>query len=161
MLKLATEKDLESILSFCDGDLLGTRIGCYCLAYGFERDFLNVWVNHIPSGIDAVVAKFYDSITIKADGEDLSEIREFVSMLGFTTLETSEETCLKLSFKATEIKKSYTFKGKAENLGAQELSEEYYKALYRLVCENIPGSFSDDKESCLAFLSDFTFRKHY
>ncbi|MBO5936557.1 MAG: GNAT family N-acetyltransferase [Clostridia bacterium] len=159
MLKLATDKDLDCILSFCDGDLLGTRIGCYCLAYGFERDFLNVWVNHTASGINAVIAKFYDSITIKADCEDLSEIREFVSMLGFTTLETSESTCLKLSYKSDEIKKSYIFNGTAENMEAQELSEEYFKALYQLVCENIPGSFGDDKESYLAFLSDFTFRK--
>ena len=35
----------------------------------------------------------------------------------------------------------------------------YYKKLYNLVSENIPGSFSDNKESYLAFLSDFTYRK--
>lgn len=159
MLKLATLKDLDAILKFCDGDLLGARIGCYCLAYGFERDFLNVWVNHTEVGVDAVIAKFYDSVTVKAECEDLSEVREFISVIGFGNLETSQITCEKLSYKADEIKKSYVFAGKAEDMGATELSEEYYKALYQLVSENIPGSFSDNKESYLAFLSDFTYRK--
>ncbi len=159
MLKLATDKDLNDILKFCDGDLLGTRIGCYCLAYGFERDFLNVWVDSTDVGIYAVIAKFYDSITIKAVGEDLSEISEFIKMIGFDTLETSLDTCEKLSYKSDEIKKSYIFASEAENMGAQDLGEENYKALYKLVSENIPGSFSDDKDSYLAFLSDFTFRK--
>ena len=159
MLKLATKKDLDAILKFCYGDLLGTRIGCYCLAYGFERDFLNVWINHTEVGVDAVIAKFYDSVTVKAECEDLSEVREFISIIGFGTLETSQINCEMLSYKADEIKKSYVFAGKAEDMGATELSEEYYKALYKFVSENIPGSFSDNKESYLAFLSDFTYRK--
>ena len=160
MLKLATETDLDTILEFCGGDLLGTRIGCYCLAYGFDRDFLNVWVGGSDDGISAVVAKFYDSITVKADGDNLAEISEFISMLGFTNLETSLEICEKLAFKPDVIKKSYIFSGKAENMYAKDLGEEHYKTLYKLVSENIPGSFSDDKEAYLAFLSDFTFRKH-
>lgn len=160
MLKLATDKDLNDILKFCGEDLLGTRIGCYCLAYGFERDFLNVWVDFSDESINAVVAKFYDSVTLKAIGDDLSEIREFISVIGFSTFETSQEICEKLSFKSDEIKKTYIFCDEAENYGASDIGEEHYKNLYNLVCENIPGSFSNDKDSYLAFLSDFTFRKH-
>ena len=159
MLKLATETDLDAILRFCDGDLLGTRIGCYCSAYGFDRDFLNVWVDCSDDSISAVIVKFYDSITVIADGDDLSEISEFISMLGFCNLEATLETCRKLSYEPDEIKKSYIFSGEAESSDAQDLSEEHYKALYKLVSENIPGSFSDDNESYLAFLSDFTFKK--
>ena len=159
MLELATEKDLDAILEFCDSDLLGTRIGCYCLSYGFDRDFLNVWVDKADCCINAVIAKFYDIVTLKANGDDLSEVGEFVSMIGFKSLEAESETFEKLHYKADEIKKSYVFSGNADNTDAQGLTEEYYKSLYNLVSENIPGSFSGDKESYLAFLSDFTFRK--
>ena len=58
------------------------------------------------------------------------------------------------------MKKSYIFKGQAQNFGADNISEELYKSLYALVSDNIPGSFDNSKEAYLSFLSDFTFRKH-
>ena len=95
MLKLANEKDLESILRFCDGDLLGTRIGCYCLAYGFERDFLNIWIDGAGGKISTVIAKFYDSITLKTS-DNAEEIIEFIYMIGFSSLNMNADTCRRL-----------------------------------------------------------------
>lgn len=159
MLKLACEADLNAVTDFCQGDLLGTRIVCYCLAYGFERDFLNVWIDEADGNVTAVIAKFYDSMTLITDSENIDEIKEFVTMTGYGSLEASYDTCLRLGFTADTVKKAYVFDGEAESFGAEELSEEYYKPLYSLVSASIPGSFADSKEAYLSFLSDFTFRK--
>ena len=158
MLKLAAESQLDAILSFCDGDLLGTRIGCYCIAYGFDYDFLNIWYDNSDGRIKTVIAKFYDAVTVKTASEDVQEIADFVSMIGFSSLECNLESCLKLSFSPAETKKSYVFRGTAEDFGAEALGEEYYKPLYELVSRNIPGSFSDTKEAYLSFLSDLTYK---
>ena len=159
MLKLAESNDLKSIISFCEGNLLGTRIGCYCLAYGFDRDFLNVWIDNCEGEINTVIAKFYDSMTVITSSDNVDEIKEFILMMGFNSLETDVKICNKLSFKADSVKKAYIFDSRAESFGAKNLGEEYYKALYELVCENISGSFVNSKEAYLSFVSDFTFRK--
>ncbi len=160
MLKLATEENLSAILEFCDNDLLGTRIACYCLAYGFGRDFLNIWIDEADGKVRAVIAKFYDNMTVVTDSENVDEIKGFISMIGYCNLETYLDTCRGLNLTANTVKKAYIFNARAENLGAENLSEEYYKSLYTLVSENIPGSFTDNKEAYLSFLSDFSFRKH-
>ena len=158
MLKLATKSDLDTILDFCDGDLLGTRIGCYCLSYGFDYDFLNIWYDDSKGNIETVIAKFYDTVTVKSVSEETQEVADFIRMIGFTTLECNLKTCEKLGFRPDEIKKAYIFGGTAENLGAETLGEEYYKALYELVSINMPGSFKSTKEAYLSFLSDLTYK---
>jgi GNAT superfamily N-acetyltransferase len=80
-------------------------------------------------------------------------------MIGFQSLEVSLENCQKLRFDADEVKKSYYFAGNAHNYDVCAIGEELYKELYMLVCESIPGSFVDNKESYLAFLSDLTFKQ--
>ncbi len=156
MLKLAEKQDIDTILGICDGDLLGTRIACYALAYGFERDFLQIWFDDIAS---TVISKFYDSMTLAGNCESPEEVADFIAMIGFDSLEISLKNCEKLGLKADDIKKSYVFSGETQNCRADNIGEEHYKSLYSLVCENIPGSFDNSKESYLAFLSDLTFRK--
>ena len=158
MLKLASNADIEAILKFCDGDLLGTRISCYCLAYGFDYDFLSVWYEKDDDGVKTVVAKFFDAITVKTEAENVQETADFIKMIGYSTLECDLKTCEKLGFAPDDIKKSYIFAGSAENLGAEDLSEEHYKDLYELVSQSIPGSFAGTKEAYLSFLSDLTFK---
>lgn len=159
MLRLACETDLNAVADFCQDDLLGTRIVCYCLAYGFERDFLNVWIDEADGNVSTVIAKFYDSMTLITNSENADEIKEFITMTGYSSLETNADTCIGLGLEADSVKKAYIFDGNAVNNGAVDLSEEYYKSLYSLVSTNIPGSFADSKEAYLSFLSDFTFRK--
>ena len=158
MLKLAEKENLEAILRFCDGDLLGTRIGCYCLAYGFSYDFLNIWIDESEGEIQTVIAKFYDTITVKTSAESFDEIEDFVNMIGFNTLEMYQSVREKSDFTTDEIKKAYIFDGISENLGASSLQEEHLRDVYELVSRNIPGSFSNTKEAYLSFLSDFTFK---
>lgn len=158
MLKLASKDNLNDILAFCQGDLLGTRIGCYCLSYGFDFDFLKIWIDDSEGVVKTVLAKFYDTITLKTDAESTDEVSDFIAMIGYSTLEMSLKTSKSFGLEPTEIKKAYIFDGKAKNLGAVSLNEEYYKPLYELVSENIPGSFSKTKEGYLSFLSDLTYK---
>lgn len=159
MLKLASENDLAEILRFCDSDLLGIRIGCYCLAYGFERDFLKVWINETDGIINTAIAKFYDSVTVKSSSTDTSEITEFLNMIGYTSLDADADFCRRTLLDVCSTKKAYIFRGISTENTAEEIGEENYKSLYSLVSENIPGSFVNSKEAYLSFLSDFTFRK--
>lgn len=156
MLKLASEQDINSVLCICDGDVLGTRIGCYALAYGFERDFLHIWFDE---STETVLAKFYDSMTLVSRSDDFEEIRSFIEMIGFHSLEAYSCVCGKLGYTTDTVKKSYVFAGNAQDYGAIEIGEEYYKTLYNLVSVNIPGSFVNSKEAYLSFLSDYTFRR--
>lgn len=156
MLKLAENKDIDAIRDICGGDLTGTRIVCYAEAYGFERDFLQIWFDEENK---VVVAKFYDSITLAGDSVSSDEISDFIRMVGFKNMELTYDNCEKLGFKADCVKKAYVFSGASQNCGAENLGEEYYKSLYSLVCENIPGAFKNSEEAYLSFLSDFTFRK--
>lgn len=161
MLKSACENDLKSILSFCSDDLIGTRISCYCLCYGFDRDFFSVWLNEAEGKIKGVVTKFYDSITLECESDcNFDEIRQFVSMLGYSEIMCSEEACRAMSFKEYQSKKAYVFNGDAGECESENLFEGHYKQLYELISEAIPGSFSSGNEAYLSFLSDFTFRKN-
>lgn len=160
MLKIAQENDLDAVLQFCEGDLSGTKILCYCLAYGFERDFFSCWLNIVGDEIKGVVAKFYDTVTVKIkDSCEAEEIRRFCDMLGYSEILCSESCCEALGFIASKTKKAYVFRGKAGEYTADDLDEEYYKQLYNLISEAIPGSFRADRDSYLSWLSDFTFRK--
>lgn len=160
MLKAAADNDLKSVLRFCSDDLIGTRISCYCLCYGFNRDFFSVWLNELDGEIKAVVAKFYDSVTIKCEDDcDFDEIRRFISMLGYNEVMCSQSSCIALNFKDYEIKNAYVFRGKDGAFESENLCEEYFKQLYSLISEAIPGSFSNDNNAYLSWLSDFTFRK--
>ena len=159
MLKLATKSELDAIIEFCDDDLLGTRIGCYAIAYGFDYDFLNIWYDDSNGKIETVMSKFFDSVTIVSKSDSLKEVAEFVRMIGFKSLQCNFVVCEKLGFNPCETKKTYVFNGEAENMGAENLGEEHYKALYELVSKNIPGSFKNTKDAYLSFLSDITYKK--
>ncbi len=160
MLKLADKNDLGGILSFCEGDLVGTRIGCYCLCYGLERDFFSLWINETDGEIKGLIAKFYDSITVKAASDcEADEIAQFLGMLACDEIMCSKSTAELLGLADCALKKSYLFRGKAGEYPSENLGEEHYKQLYRLVSDNIPDSFKKSDEAYLSWLSDFTFRK--
>ena len=159
MLNMANESDLGSILGFCSGDLIGTRIACYCLSYGFNRDFFSVWISIFDGEIKGIVAKFYDNITVKvAEGCDIRELRDFCDMLSFNELVCDEHFSLNSGYAHAAVKKSYVFRGNADVESLSSIDESYYKQLYSLVSQNIPGSFEDSDEAYLSWLSDFTFR---
>lgn len=159
MLKLATENDLQDILIFCRDDLVGTRIACYHLSYGFERDFLSSWIIRADGEIKGVISLFYDSVTVKSQNAFCPEIREFLSMLCFRSLMCEKSTALSLGYEQFSARQSYFFSGDACGYSAEEIGEEHYKKAYELISRAIPDSFEDSQQAYLSFLSDFTFKK--
>lgn len=160
MIKLVESVDLNYVFSFCESSILGTKITCLLKAYGFERDFLDAWLYKEEDKIIAVIIKFFDNITLVSEETDnLSEIRSFIDMIGFSTLCMTEFNAEKLGYNDRTVKKSYIFKGESICDSLDDLTEDYYKDAYRLISKNIPDSFGESEEEYLSFLSDFTYRK--
>ena len=157
MLKLLDEKDIDIIKSIGDKSLLGTRIVCYSLSYGFNTAFLDIWASD-----KALISRFEDTFTLVASTDaDFGEIEEFLNVIGCIELVTDEKTAKKLTSYSYEIKKAYIYR--AENQYSAlvtDLNENDMKNAYALIGSSIPGSFSQDRDSYLSFLSDFRYRQN-
>lgn len=160
MLKLAEEKDIEAIKSLCANNIPGIRILCYINSYGFDRNFLEIWLNREDSKPNAVIAKFFDDITLVSENKaDYEQISVFLNMSGYNSICADYEICRKLGFEKITVKNGYKFIGASEGYVSESLTESDFSEAYKLISREIPGSFSNDRDSYLSFLSDFTFRE--
>ncbi len=159
-IKLADCNDYNTISALCHSSLLGTKIICQVNAYGFERNFLNVWL--CLDGEEktvAVICKFEDSITLDGSfNNDAEDAKTFLDMIGFGSLCCTYETALQLNYGDSYTKKAFVYASEYSGELFSDLSEMYYKDCYSVICRNIPDSFSETEDSYLSFLSDFTFR---
>ncbi len=160
MLKRASENNIAAIRALCRDSIIGTRILCYITAYGLERDFLEVWIIESNGNITGVLTKFYDDITLLANKDtDTEQLSAFLSMINFNTLVCQSYMCDALGFDNAVKKNGYRFDGDIFDESAAMLVEEDFENAYALISEEIPGSFSKEREAYLSFLSDFTFRQ--
>ena len=87
MLKRAEATDLQEIKRLCLGSIIGTRILCYVLAYGFDRDFLEVWIIKEEDRVTGVIVRFYDDVTLLCDKEaDMNQLEAFIGMFYFKSI---------------------------------------------------------------------------
>ena len=160
MLKRADLTDLQEIRSLCQGSIIGTRILCYVLAYGFDRDFLEVWVVKEEYKATGVIVRFYDDVTLLCDkAADVNQLDAFIGMFYFKSFTCTADICSRLGFKNAVLKKGYRFNGDINDESCDLLEEDDYRKAYNLISAEIPDSFSNEKDAYLSFLSDFTFRK--
>lgn len=161
VIRLADTNASREIEAFCKGSLLGTRILCQIKAYGFDRDFLNVWLCYDDEvKTVGVISKFEDSITLIYSSDDgAEEVKTFLDMIGFSSLCCTYETAHYLGYCESLTKKAYAFSGECIGEKLSDLSENFYRECYSLISKNIPDSFSDTEEAYLSFLSDFMFRQ--
>ena len=160
MLKRASVENLRKITEICEGSIIGTKILCLVTAYGFERDFLECWVMLDEDKITAVLTKFYDDITLLADDDaDSEQLSSFLGMFGYNTLCCTKKSCDFLGLTANAVKNGYMFREDTSDYCCDSLEEDDYRKAYELISQEIPGSFSSNREAYLSFLSDFTFRK--
>ncbi len=160
-IKLADCNELNTISAICHGTLLGTKIMCQIKAYGFERDFLYVWLclddEENPVG---VICKFEDSITLDGSfNSGVEDVKTFLDMIGFGSLCCTYKVALHLGYNESDTKNAYVYTGEYRGEALSDLPEMYYKECYSLISRNIPDSFSETEEAYLSFLSDFTFRQ--
>lgn len=160
-IRLADISDWEVIESLCENNLLGTKILCQINGYGFERDFLFLWLcfdsNENPLGI---ISKFEDNVTLIYPYDNGAEdIKAFLDMVGFVSLCCNAETAHNLGYDRVLTKKAYVYVGEYGGEAVSDLAEDYYREAYNLISENIPDSFSESEEAYFSFLSDFMFRR--
>ncbi len=160
MLKRAVFDDFKIIEQFCDNDICGIKALCQIKAYGFDRDFLEIWCMKNENEICAVVVRFFDDITVTASCDaDFEQLKVFLEMFYWKTVMCPSWLCEKLGFNEYDTKKGYEYIGSSGAYSADKLSEDDFSNAYSLVSREIPGSFKADRDSYLAFLSDYTFRE--
>lgn len=160
MLKLACKEDLPFIRQLCDNSILGCKILCQALSYGFERPFLEIWLMKDDDIAEAVITRFYDDVTIVADEDfDADQLGAFIAMLNHNSVTLSQNIADKLGFNNAVIKNGYRYSGADIFEKADELTEDDFKKAYELISREIPGSFKAGRDAYLSFLSDFTFRQ--
>ncbi len=156
MLRLINEEDIAEVLTFCDSEAIGTRVGAYLKAYRTDMDFALFWQQIKDEKITAAVSKIDGDMTVcVSDSTDYDELSEFIRIIGFTTLFSQAEFFKKLNLDCVhgDILK---FKGSTKPDSAVKFDIEP-SALYRLAyCEN---SNEINKAEYLPWLSDFTFRQ--
>ncbi len=157
MLKLLCEKDTEIISELGKGSVLGTRIICYALSYGFDKSFVDIWASN-----NALISRFEDVFTLVASSDaDFGEINEFLDAVGCCNLVTGADSVRKLGIYEYELKKAYVYSGK--NVVSElvdDLCDEDISEAYSLISSSIPGSFSSERDAYLSFLSDFKYRQN-
>lgn len=157
MLKLLTENDTEKVAELCKDSVLGVRIYCYALSYGYNTSFIDFWAAE-----KAVISRFDDVFTLIAAADaDFDEIKEFLDVIGCVNLVTDAGTAERLGEKNCEIKQAFAYA--SENTcsdSVSDIQDDEMKEAYALISASIPGSFSSDRNAYLSFLSDFRFRQN-
>ena len=90
-----------------------------CLKTAFEDSALapDIWVQKVDGRLCAVVSRFGGRLYITAENSDLEELKEFISVIGFSEIFTEKDVAISLGFKEFEafavlnktVKKQKTF----------------------------------------------------
>ena len=159
MLTLAEKKDAKRLLRFCEESLLGTYLGCHLRCYGFDYPFVHFWFSENSGELTAVLGTLDDSaVLLAAPGADFEELAAFLNMRAFSSVMTTVETARRCGVSDYTEKQAFVFCGGEAVPNAQ--TPDDLKDVYALIVQEIPGSFSPEKQAYLAFLSDFNFRKN-
>ena len=154
MLK-AVEKNDANFLLFCDRDVFGTRIKTYYNCYGTDFDFVKFWAQYDESGkITAAVSRIDGDATVCAENADTEELKEFLDIVGFRTVQCEKSLTEKLS--DGDFEWGYVVKCmKAENYKTAEIKKHFeLKEIYDIIKpENLTGV-----GDLLPWLSDTTYR---
>ncbi len=155
MLRLLGENDLDTVKQLTCDSLLGARIRCYALCYGFDKSFIDFW-----AGDSVIVARFENVFTVKADESVCyEELREFLDVIGADDIVTDELTAISLGFNDFDTKNGFVYVGDSfYSYDVKPLDDSFLPELYDVISEAIPNSFSKDKNAYLSFLSDYMYR---
>ena len=117
------------MISLADGEALTyipkiSFMHSLCLSSAFGAD---LWVQRVSGRETAVISRLGGRLNITADDADFEEIKEFISVLGFSEILTEEKTASALGFSAADkfavLKK--VSRGEKENPQPPSLSALY------------------------------------
>ena len=76
-----------------------TKILSNFIAYGTNYPFLNFWQGVNGTAVTSAICKFEDTIFVCAGyGADFDELREFLEVIGFSSLQAEESVLRSLGF---------------------------------------------------------------
>ena len=92
----------QPTLNFKD-EFLSAKIKANFLSYGGDCSFLLCWCQRSDTGITAIICRFEQSVIIVAsDDADFGEIKDFLKVVGFSSLQASPFVFKKLGLEFTE-----------------------------------------------------------
>lgn len=160
MLKRAVYENFQSIAQLCENSIIGIKILCQINSYGFDKDFLEVWIMSEKNVITSVFTKFYDDISLVAsENADFEQLKAFLEMLYYNTIMCPYSLCEKINAANYIVKNAYSYVKCSEKHSAETLTEDNYREAYSLISREIPGSFKEGREAYLSFISDYTYRE--
>jgi len=96
MLKV-TDKNDRQFLDFCNRDVFGTRIKSYFNCYSTDYDFVKFWAQYDDNGnITAAVSRIDGDVTICAENTDAEELKQFLKIVGYRTIQCEKSLAEKL-----------------------------------------------------------------
>lgn len=142
-------------LDFCDRDVFGTRIKAYYNCYGTGYDFVKFWVQIENEKVVSAISRIDGDMTISSVGENMDELKFFIGMVGFSTVQCekniAEKMCLKSSINGFVVEyKGNSYIPKNINLKSNFDLKEIYDIIK---AENLVGVVD-----YLPWLSDTSFR---
>lgn len=145
----------ESFLSFCDRDVFGTRIKAYYSCYGNGYDFVNFWVQTDGEKIISAISRIDGDMTITSTGENSDELRSFIDMIGFSSVQCEKSIAEKINMKASVNGYVVEYKGNQYKPKTVQTKNNFdLKEVYDIIkAENLVGV-----GEYLPWLSDTTFR---
>lgn len=117
MIRLTEASDFPQLLEFCRGNPFGCRIASLALAYGFEAEFLQFWLQYTEEGsVSAAVSRLNGAVTIQSSEKtDWDELMDFLVHIGYSsvikeaTREESTGVVMELAGKIPTVKKQPVF----------------------------------------------------
>lgn len=161
MLKLANNNDSVFLHDLLNAkSAVATRIATYFNCYGTEMSYVYFWYQVIADKITAVVSKIDGNMTIfVSSGCDYDELKEFINIIGYETVFSTEETLDKIGLVPDKTGDILKLKCLIESdINIKISSDINMRKVYELLCDNESDSIT--KLEYLPWLSDFTFKKN-
>ncbi len=98
--------DSSEALIFPKGhnEFIVTKILANDISYGRNFGFLNFWYQKIGEDVTATLCKFEETIFLTASASaDFTELKEFISVIGFKNLQTEKNTLTSLGLKGQDF----------------------------------------------------------
>ena len=158
MIRLAEARDSEALVQFCGDSLLGTYVLSRFGAYGNDYSFARCYVDRVEDRVLTTLSVLEDSaVLLTSERTDYDELSLVLPMLSVRILMTDVKAAERLSYPVADKKQAFCFVGDAAPVTAA--GDAPLREVYMLISRSIPGSFPEDREAYLRFLSDFTFRR--
>lgn len=157
MLRFAQNGDENSLLPCLEADAFAAKAGGLIRAYGCGGRIIDVWYGGEKDDASCVIVRLDGNVSLWCNENcDFEETAEFLQFIGYERIFCDSAVMKKLGL--TLSRSCAVMKcGGIEPCGEVEEIGENIREMYDLICECIPGSFTE--EGYMPFLSDFTYRR--